>query len=101
MQRQTYCNCAGKKVPVDECDRCPADDWIDDDYYDDQPLYPPGKLASMTLEELEKEGERQSDRQGRLGDAEVINEYEVERTEARCRAIEDEIRRRTKSGCEQ
>lgn len=67
--------------------------WDDRDY-EDPPLYPLGKLAGMTLEELEKESDYQCDRQGRLGDAEYINDYEVEQTEARCTLVENEIKRR-------
>jgi hypothetical protein len=64
------------------------------DRYDDPPLYPAGRLARMTLAELEQELDRQSDRQGRLGDAEWIDDRAVEETEARCRLVEAEIRRR-------
>lgn len=76
------------------------DFWVDDDgLYDDPPLYPAAKLAGMTLDELEREHERQCDRQGRLGDAEHINDRAVEETEARCRLVEAEIKRR-KNGTE-
>jgi hypothetical protein len=71
-------------------------DWDDDDrLYEDPPLYPPGKLASMSLAELERELDRQCDRQGWLGEAEYINDRAVEETEARCRLVEAEIRSRS------
>jgi hypothetical protein len=66
----------------------------DDDVFSDPPLYPPGRLAAMSDEELDREAERQADRQGALGDAEVIDDYAVEIADARCRAVEAEIRRR-------
>lgn len=71
------------------------DSWIDDqDLYEDPPLYPVGKLAGMSLEELEREYDRQCDRQGRLGEAEHINDRAVEETEMRCNLVEAEIKRR-------
>jgi hypothetical protein len=70
-----------------------GDYWPDDDY-DDPPLYPVGKLAGMTVEQLRLEYERQCDRQGALGDADIIDDYAVEQTEARCRMVEAEIKRR-------
>ena len=73
-----------------------VEDWFDDDPgdYKDPPLYPTGKLAGRTVEELEREYDRQCGRQGRLGDAEYIDDRAVEETEMRCRMVEDEIRRR-------
>lgn len=75
------------------------DDYPECDFYDgapfeDPPLYRPGKLAGMSLDELRKEHDRQCDRQGALGDAEYINERAVEETEMRCRLVEAEIQRR-------
>jgi hypothetical protein len=81
----------------EDCDGCaPDDDYgtFDDDDYEDPPLYPHGKLASMTLDELRNEHDRQCDRQGRLGDADHIDDRAVEQTEMRCRLVEAEIRRR-------
>ena len=66
----------------------------DDSLYEDPPLYPPGKLAEMTVDELKKEFDRQCDLQGRLGDAEYIDDRAVEATEARCRLVEAELKRR-------
>jgi hypothetical protein len=66
-------------------------DWDDEE---DPPLYPQGKLAAMSIAELEREYGRQSGRQGRLGDAERIDERAVEETEMRCRLVENEIKRR-------
>ena len=94
MTRQVYCDCACAKVDADRCDRC-TPDWVyDDGPIEDPPLYPAGKLAAMSLEELERELDRQSDRQGRLGDAERIDDRAVEETEMRCRMVETEITRR-------
>lgn len=94
LSDKVYCDCAKEMVDCDHCDGCdPADDWTDDDY-EDPPLYPTGKLASMSLEELEREHERQCDRQGALGDAEYIDDRKVEETEMRCRLVENEIKRR-------
>ena len=73
-----------------------VEDWYDDDpyLYEDPPLYAPGKLAGMTLAELEREVERQCDRQGRLGDVEYIDERALEECEMRWRLVEAEIKRR-------
>src|SRR5437016_705441 len=57
-------------------------------------LYPEGKLAAMAIEELQRELDRQCDRQGALGDAELIDERAVEKAESRCRLLEAEIKRR-------
>lgn len=58
------------------------------------PRHPAGKLADMTLAELEREYDRQCDRQGRLGDAEHIDDRAVEETEMRCNVVAAEIKRR-------
>ena len=63
-------------------------DYDDDDLSVDPPLYPDGYLASLTLEQLEAEHERQRDRQGSLGDADRIDDRAVEETERRCRRLE-------------
>lgn len=62
--------------------------------YDDPPLYPEGWLKRQTLERLRTELDRQCDRQGALGDAEYIDDHAVERTEARIRLVEAEIKAR-------
>lgn len=94
--RTVWCDCENRKVPASECDGC--DDYgdldLDNDWHDDPPLYPVGKLAGMSLEDLERELERQADRQGRLGDAEYIDDRAVEDTEARYRLVETEIKKR-------
>ena len=69
----------------------------DEDYdngFDDPPLYPRGKLASMSLADLEKELDRQAGRQGALGDADYIDNYAVMEAEGRCNLVEAEIKRR-------
>jgi len=70
----------------------------DDEYFEEPPLYPPGKLAGMSLDQLEAEADRQCDIQGSLGDAEYINEAAVARAESRYRLVEAEIKRRTDNG---
>lgn len=96
MTELEYCRCAGKMVGDGVCQGCEDDDFwtYDDDGYEEPPPYAHGKLASMTLEQLEQEFERQCDRQGRLGDAERIDDRAVEETEARCRLVAAEIKRR-------
>lgn len=72
-----------------------ADDyWDDDDDYEDPPLYPAGKLAGMSVADLKAELDRQSDRQGWLGEAKYIDDRAVEETEMRCRAVEAELKSR-------
>lgn len=92
--RGTFCHCRNERIPSSRCDRCGPDD---DDRYEDPPLYPPGKLAGMSLEELERESDRQAGRQGSLGDAEHIDEMAVQETEARWRLVDNEIKRRKES----
>lgn len=71
------------------------DCWVDDEHlYEDPPLYPLGKLAAMTVDELRVEYDHQCDRQGRLGDAEYINDRLVEETEMRCNLVVAELKRR-------
>ena len=90
-----WCDCQQAHVHPDRCDACDLCDYgDDDDIYEDPPLYPPGKLADMTVDELKAEFDRQCDRQGRLGDAEHIDDRAVEATEARCRLVEAELKRR-------
>jgi hypothetical protein len=57
-QPKVYCHCEGRRVEADRCDGCgPADDDYDDfGPVEDPPLYPPGKLASMTLDEPQARG---------------------------------------------
>lgn len=90
----TWCVCANGRVDIDRCDYCDPIDDYDDNIYVDPPLYPVGKLAGMTVEQLRAEHVRQCDRQGRLGDAEHIDDRAVEETERRCRLVEDELKRR-------
>lgn len=86
-----------RRVRIDHDDDY-DDSWLYvDDHYQDPPLYPIGKLAGMTLDQLEREFDRQCDRQGRLGDAEHIDDRAVEETEMRCRLVESEIKRRKAS----
>lgn len=92
--RKTWCSCARDRVPYDDCDGCYDEDPTSEDEFVEPPLYPDGKLAGMTLEDLEREHDGQCDRQGRLGDAERIDDRAVEQTEMRCRLVEAEIRRR-------
>lgn len=94
MRQRVFCHCAQASVPSAECDRCPADDGCDEGPWVDPPLYAEGKLAAMNLAELQAEHERQCDRQGALGDAEVINDQLVTGTEARIRLVDAEIARR-------
>lgn len=82
---------------MDDGDCAMNNDFYDDNddlYEDDPPLYPLGRLAKMTLEQLERELDRQNSRQGRLGDAEHIDDRAVENTEMRARLVEAEIKRR-------
>jgi hypothetical protein len=93
--RQVYCDCAKKTIDANRCDMCDfGDDYYDSDIYEDPPLYPLGHLAGMTLEQLQREADRQSGIQGSLGDAEYIDDAAVERAETRYRLVEMEIRRR-------
>lgn len=95
MRKMTWCDCEGRRVESHECDGCePWDDCWSDDDYEDPPLYPVGKLAGMTVADLEKERDRQADIQGALGDAEHIDDVAVERAEARGRLVDNEIKRR-------
>ncbi len=72
-----------------------SDYWDDDDRWEpDPPLYPPGKLEGMTLDELKRESDRQADIQGALGDAEFIDDRAVALAEARWDAVDNEIKRR-------
>lgn len=94
----TFCDCAEARVQRRLCRHCyDGDDCPDDDRYEDPPLYPPGKLAGMSLEELERESDRQAGRQGSLGDAEHIDEMAVQETESRWRLVDNEIKRRKES----
>lgn len=89
-----WCDCANAAVPEGGCDFC-TEDWQDDeDFFEDPPLYPVGKLAGMSTVDLHREFDKQCDRQGRLGDAERIDDRAVEDTEARCRLVEAELKRR-------
>lgn len=94
----TWCDCAGRKVSVDDCNGCDPQDEASWEDREDTPLYPDGKLVCMPLDELRDEYDRQSDRQGRLGDAERIDDRAVEETEMRCRLVEAEIKRRKPEG---
>lgn len=89
--------CRACEAYWDDVDSGMFDDDYGDDLYEDPPLYPEGKLAGMTLEELERELDRQNDRQGRLGDAERIDDRAVEETEMRGRLVDAEIKRRNTS----
>ena len=98
MDDQVYCECQGCYVEAGRCDRCDLDDdGPYDDHYVEPPLYPAGKLAGMSIEELTAEIHRQGDIQGRLGDAEHIDQAAVERTESRWRLVDAEIKRRRAS----
>lgn len=90
--RTKYCYCADERVPRAECSGC-TPVWADGDdgLYSDPPLYPQGRLAGMTVEQLRAEYERQCDRQGRLGDAEYIDDRAVEEAEARCDLVKSEL----------
>jgi hypothetical protein len=85
-------------MDYDRYDYDDYDDYDDDLWgdvpYEDLPLYPPGKLSDMAIAELNAEYDRQSGLQGRLGDAEHINDMAVEEAEQRCRLVDAEIRRR-------
>lgn len=92
---QVWCPCAHELVPKDRCDRC---DWWDDpmeDDYEEQPLYRPEHLQQMSVDELQREVERLCDQQGRLGDADIIDERALEMVDARYRLVKAEIKRRT------
>lgn len=65
-----------------------------DTYYEEPPLYPAGRLAGMTVEQLNAEATRQCHIQGSLGDAEYIDDSAVERAERRYRLVEAELKRR-------
>lgn len=67
-------------------------DFVDDEVFEEPPLYPNGHLAGLNDEQLEAEQSRQAHRQGSLGDAEVIDERAVELAEARWRACDNERR---------
>lgn len=69
-------------------------DWNRDDC-EEPPLYPVGKLAAMTVDELRKEQMRQGHIQGSLGDAEHIDESAVERAESRWRLVDNKLKRRS------
>jgi len=94
--RTRFCHCQNGRVDVDECDGCPDDSWLDDDRYEDPPLYAAEFLAGLTLEQLEKESSRQAGVQGAAGDNldRPGIETVIENAEARWRLVENEIKRR-------
>jgi hypothetical protein len=101
MSNTTFCHCQGRRIDVDDCDGCGADDsWLyADDRYEDPPLYPAGHLASLTVEQLEKESSRQAGVQGAAGDNLDRPGIEdvIRNAEARCRLVENELKLRKES----
>lgn len=91
---QIYCHCSREMTGRENCDRCPADDFIDDDY-EEPPLYPPGQLRTFTPPELIKE----RDRQNRIHDlavdrCEEINSPTIETAAGRASMVQAELKRR-------
>lgn len=82
-------------IDRDDCDRCdpPEPEWSDGPY-NEPPLYPAGKLAAMSVDELRREHTRQCGIQGAFGDAEHIDDWAVSEAEARCAAVQAEIKQR-------
>lgn len=97
MSKTRFCHCAKGRVSVWDCDGCPDDSWMDEDRYEDPPLYPSGHLASLTLEQLERESSRQAGIQGAAGDNLDRPGIEdvIQNAEARWRLVENEIKRRS------
>lgn len=97
--KTVFCHCQNERVADDECDGCPDDSWLDDDRYEDPPLYAPGYLDGLTLEQLEKESSRQASIQGAAGDNldRPGIETVIENAEARWRLVDNEIKRRKDS----
>lgn len=92
--KQIFCDCKGQNVDRTECDRCEPD-WFDDDNYEEPPLYPAGKILSMTPEQLIAE----RDRQNRIHDmavdrCEEINSPTIETAQARANVVQRELERR-------
>lgn len=91
--KQVYCDCAGRSVASDDCDRCEPDDYHDD--YEDPPLYLVGHLDGMTPEQLIRE----RDRQNRIHDmavdrCEEINSPTIEDASGRANLVRRELTRR-------
>ncbi len=94
MTKTRYCHCLTERVSVWDCDGCPGD-WTDYDNYVEPPLYPAGRLAGMTPEQLIAE----RDRQNRIHDmavdrCEEINSPTIEDAAARSRMVERELKSR-------
>jgi hypothetical protein len=94
MTKTRFCHCNNERVSVWDCDGCPGD-YIDYDRYVEPPLYPTGKLAAMSPEQLIAE----RDRQHRVHDCAVdrceeINSPTIETAAARSRAVERELESR-------
>jgi hypothetical protein len=93
-KRQTYCDCQGRVVDNDDCDRCDWDPHLEDDY-EDPPLYADGYIAALTPEQLIAE----RDRQNRIHDAAVdrceeINSPTIESAQMRGDIVRRELERR-------
>lgn len=94
FERTTYCQCQGERVAADRCDQC-SDDWLDDDDYEDPPLYIKGHLAGLTAEQLYKERDRQHCIHDMAVDrCEEINSPTIETAAARARLVENELKAR-------
>lgn len=85
-------------IPEGEIDT-PDDifDDISDDYYDDNPECIDTVFGSKTVEELNGMLDKLTGLQGRLGDAEHIDERKVEQVEHQINCIEAELNNRKKS----
>lgn len=96
MSKTTFCHCRGERIETDDCDGCgPDDSWLYEDDYEEPPLYPAGRLAGMTPEQLIAE----RDRQNRIHDmavdrCEEINSLTIETAAARARVVHRELESR-------